>query len=45
MAANRYFDCCAGLGDRYMAASAFNLCGSGGPDNELVRRTRAALQA
>ena len=31
--------------DRYLAASAFNLRGSGGPDNELVKRTRAALQA
>jgi len=29
--------------DRYLAASIFNLRGSGGPDNELVRRTRAAL--
>ena len=31
--------------DRYLAASAFNLRGSGGPDNELVKRTRAAFQA
>jgi hypothetical protein len=31
--------------DRYLAASSFNLCGSGGPDNDLVQRTRAALQA
>lgn len=31
--------------DRYLAAGAFNLRGSGGPDNDLVRRTRAALQA
>jgi hypothetical protein len=30
--------------DRYLAASTFNLCGSGAPDNELVKRTRAALQ-
>ncbi len=30
--------------DRYLAASVFNLRGSGGPDNELVKRTRAALQ-
>jgi hypothetical protein len=30
---------------RYLAASVFNLRGSGGPDNELVRRTRAALRA
>jgi hypothetical protein len=29
--------------DRYLAASVFNLRGSGGPDNELVKRTRAAL--
>jgi hypothetical protein len=31
--------------DRYLAASVFNLRGSGGPDNGLVRRTRAALKA
>src|SRR5437773_6761782 len=31
--------------DRYLAASAFNLRGSGAADNQLVRRTRAALQA
>lgn len=31
--------------DRFLAASVFNLRGSGGPDNELVRRTRAALRA
>ena len=30
--------------DRYLAASSFNLCGSGAPDNDLVKRTRAALQ-
>jgi hypothetical protein len=30
--------------DRYLAASCFNLCGSGEPDNRLVKRTRAALQ-
>ena len=29
--------------DRYLAASVFSLRGSGGPDNELVKRTRAAL--
>ncbi len=29
--------------DRYLAASVFNLRGSGGPDNELVKRTRVAL--
>jgi hypothetical protein len=29
---------------RYLAASAFNLRGAGGPDNEMVKRTRAALQ-
>jgi hypothetical protein len=28
---------------RYLAASVFNLRGSGGPDNSLVKRTRAAL--
>ncbi|MGH9847268.1 MAG: twin-arginine translocation signal domain-containing protein [Blastocatellia bacterium] len=31
--------------DRYLAASVFNLRGSGGPDNGLVKRTRGALQA
>ena len=31
--------------DRYLAASSFNLCGSGAPDNDLVKRTRVALQA
>ena len=30
--------------DRYLAASAFYLKGSDAPDNELVNRTRAALQ-
>jgi hypothetical protein len=30
---------------RYLAASVFNLRGSGDPDNELVKRTRAALAA
>jgi hypothetical protein len=28
---------------RFLAASVFNLKGSGGADNELVQRTRAAL--
>jgi hypothetical protein len=28
---------------RYLATSVFNLRGSGDPDNELVKRTRAAL--
>ena len=31
--------------DRYLAASAFNLRGAGAADNQLVKRTRAALQA
>ena len=31
--------------DRYLAASVFNLRGSGGQDNELVKRTRAALES
>ena len=31
--------------DRYLAASVFSLRGSGGSDNELVKRTRSALQA
>src|SRR5437667_540859 len=30
--------------DRYLAASVFNLRGSGAADNQLVKRTRAALQ-
>ena len=31
--------------DRYLAATAFYLKGSAAPDNELVKRTRAALQS
>jgi hypothetical protein len=31
--------------DRYLAASVFNLRGSGAADNQLVKRTRAALHA
>jgi hypothetical protein len=31
--------------DRYLATSVFNLRGSIGPDNQLVKRTRGALQA
>ena len=31
--------------ERFLAASVFNLRGSGAPDNELVKRTRAALGA
>ncbi|HEV3025063.1 MAG TPA: twin-arginine translocation signal domain-containing protein, partial [Pirellulales bacterium] len=31
--------------DRYLAAGAFHLVGSGGADNSLVQRTRAALGA
>ena len=31
--------------DRYLAASVFNLKGSGDSDNDLVKRTRAALGA
>ena len=30
--------------ERYLAASVYNLKGTGAPDNELVKRTRAALQ-
>ena len=30
--------------DRYLAASVFNLRGSGDSNNDLVKRTRAALQ-
>lgn len=29
--------------DRFLAASVFNLRGSGGPDNSLIQRTRTAL--
>ena len=32
-----------GLRERYLAASVFKLDGSGGADNDLVKRTRAAL--
>ena len=31
--------------DRFLAASVFNLRGSGDKDNDLVKRTRAALEA
>jgi hypothetical protein len=31
--------------DHYLAASVFNLRGTGGPDNELVKRTQAALNS
>ena len=31
--------------DRFLAASVFNLRGSGDSDNDLVKRTRAALTA
>lgn len=31
--------------DRFLASSVFNLRGSAGPDNQLVARTRAALQS
>jgi len=34
-----------GWRDQYLAASVFNLRGSGDADNQLVKRTRAALQA
>ncbi|MHB8520773.1 MAG: hypothetical protein ACYDH9_08435 [Limisphaerales bacterium] len=34
-----------GWRERYLAAGVFNLRGSGAPDNELVKRTRAALSA
>lgn len=29
--------------ERFLASSVFSLRGSGGPDNDLVKRTRAAL--
>ena len=31
--------------DRYLASSVFRLRGAGDTDNDLVRRTRAALKA
>jgi hypothetical protein len=40
-----YFNISPAWRDPYLAASVFNLRGSGGPDNELVKRTRTALQA
>lgn len=40
-----YFHVAPAWRDRYLASSVFNLRGSGGPDNELVKRTRAALRA
>jgi hypothetical protein len=40
-----YYNVSPAWRNRYLAASVFNLRGSGGPDNELVKRTRAALQA
>jgi hypothetical protein len=38
-----YFHVAPELRDRYLAASVFNLRGSGAPDNQLVQRTRHAL--
>jgi hypothetical protein len=38
-----YYHISPGLRDRFLAASVFNLSGSGEPDNVLVQRTRAAL--
>jgi hypothetical protein len=40
-----YFHVSPAWRDRFLASSVFNLRGSGGPDNELVKRTRAALRA
>ncbi len=40
-----YFHVSPAARARYLAASVFNLRGSGGADNELVQRTRAALKA
>jgi hypothetical protein len=40
-----YYNVSPAWRDRYLASSVFNLRGSGGQDNELVKRTRAALQA
>jgi hypothetical protein len=39
-----YYNISPAWRDRYLAASVFNLRGSGGRDNDLVQRTRAALQ-
>lgn len=38
-----YFNASPSWRERYLAASVFNLRGSGEPDNSLVERTRAAL--
>jgi hypothetical protein len=40
-----YLNVSAAWRDRYLAASVFNLRGSADSDNELVQRTRAALQS
>lgn len=40
-----YYNVSPAWRDRYLASSVFNLRGSGGADNELVKRTRGALQA
>jgi len=40
-----YYHVSPGWRERYLAASVFNLRGSGEPDNSLVQRTRAALQS
>jgi hypothetical protein len=40
-----YYHISPGWRNRYLAASVFNLRGSKQPDNRLVERTRAALQA
>jgi hypothetical protein len=40
-----YFHVSPALRDRFLAASMFNLRGSGSPDNRLVKRTRAALRS
>jgi len=40
-----YYHLSPGWRDRYLAAGVFWLRGSGGDDNGLVKRTRAALQA
>jgi hypothetical protein len=40
-----YFNVSPKWRDRYLASSVFNLRGSAGPDNDLVKRTRAAFGA
>lgn len=40
-----YYHASPAFRDRYLAASVYNLRGSAGPDNDLVKRTRAAFDS